>query len=119
MLDAEERVLLTRRSLAKATWPGVWTNTVCGHPGPAESDTDAISRRLAQELGVTLPDGAAPLPADDAGPAGVGDTGEALPLADGAVVPPALGRADAGPDGAHPAIPRMTRAKAPRPRSAC
>jgi isopentenyl-diphosphate delta-isomerase len=49
-------ILLTRRSLVKQTWPGVWTNTVCGHPAPGEPMTDAIVRRAREELGVTLAD---------------------------------------------------------------
>ncbi len=49
-----DRVLVTRRSLAKRTWPGVWTNGVCGHPGPGEEPEDAVLRRGSQELGTAL-----------------------------------------------------------------
>ena len=51
-LDADGRMLLTRRSLAKRTWPGVWTNACCGHPAPGEDVEDAVIRRVRRELGV-------------------------------------------------------------------
>lgn len=51
LLDAEGRMLVTRRALSKIAWPGVWTNAACGHPAPGEAMEDAVRRRLAQELG--------------------------------------------------------------------
>lgn len=52
LVDGEGRVLLTRRALGKRSWPGVWTNSFCGHPRPGENLVDAVSRHGRGELGL-------------------------------------------------------------------
>jgi isopentenyl-diphosphate delta-isomerase len=54
--DQAGRILVTRRALGKRTWPGVWTNSFCGHPAPGEDATAAVLRRAMQELGLELDD---------------------------------------------------------------
>jgi len=56
LLDHAGRTLLTRRALSKTAWPGVWSNSCCGHPRPGEDVSDAISRRVHEELGVHVRD---------------------------------------------------------------
>ncbi len=56
LFDSDGRVLLTRRALAKRTWPGVWTNSFCGHPAPGEDMQSAIRRHARLELGIDIAD---------------------------------------------------------------
>lgn len=62
LIDDLGRVLVTRRALSKQTWPGVWSNSFCGHPGPGEQCHEALTRRARQELGVEVGDIRNPLP---------------------------------------------------------
>ncbi|PZS11844.1 MAG: isopentenyl-diphosphate delta-isomerase [Pseudonocardiales bacterium] len=62
VFDGSGAVLMTRRATSKKTWPGVWTNTCCGHPLPGEASADAAARRLAEELGLRLVRSAVVLP---------------------------------------------------------
>lgn len=63
LLDGDGRLLLTRRAESKRTWPGVWTNSCCGHPAPDEPLGEAVRRRVEQELGLEVGDVRLVLPA--------------------------------------------------------
>ncbi len=52
LFNAKKELLLTKRASSKKTFPGVWTNTVCGHPGQGEGAVEAAQRRLNSELGI-------------------------------------------------------------------
>ncbi|MCH8611921.1 isopentenyl-diphosphate Delta-isomerase [Arsenicicoccus dermatophilus] len=54
VVDDAGRVLMSRRAWDKATFPGLVTNSVCGHPAPGEPLAEAVRRRARTELGLTL-----------------------------------------------------------------
>ena len=56
VFDDAGSVLVTRRATHKPTWPGAWTNSVCGHPGPGEDIAAAVRRRARDELGIHVAD---------------------------------------------------------------
>lgn len=56
LFDSAGNVLVTQRALHKLTWPGIWTNSCCGHPAPGEDMSDAVRRRVQQELGTSVAD---------------------------------------------------------------
>ncbi|HBN5336202.1 TPA: isopentenyl-diphosphate Delta-isomerase [Enterobacter cloacae] len=54
LFNAKGECLITRRALSKKAWPGVWTNSVCGHPQSGEAIDQAIMRRCRYEVGAEI-----------------------------------------------------------------
>jgi len=54
LFDKKGRVLVQRRAMHKLTWPGVWSNSCCGHPLPGEAYIDAARREVKEELGIEI-----------------------------------------------------------------
>ncbi|MBC7308821.1 MAG: isopentenyl-diphosphate Delta-isomerase [Actinomycetales bacterium] len=54
IFDAQDRFLVTMRARSKPSFPGVVTNSCCGHPRPGEALAEAARRRAGSELGLKL-----------------------------------------------------------------
>lgn len=54
IFNEQNQLLLQQRSRKKETWPLVWSNSCCGHPGPGESNIEAARRRISQELNISV-----------------------------------------------------------------
>jgi len=54
IFNPQGELLLQQRALSKKTWPGIWSNSVCGHPLPDETFIMAGQRRTQYELGIDL-----------------------------------------------------------------
>lgn len=54
LFNKKGELLLQQRALSKKTWPGVWSNSCCGHVMLHESVEHAARRRIKYELGLTV-----------------------------------------------------------------
>ncbi len=52
LFNSKGELLLQQRAFSKKTWPGVWSNSCCGHTMLHESTPDAAVRRVGYELGL-------------------------------------------------------------------
>lgn len=52
VFNSKAELLLQQRADNKYHSPGLWTNTCCSHPRPAENISDACNRRLMEEMGM-------------------------------------------------------------------
>ena len=52
IFNSKGELLLQQRALSKKTWPGVWSNSCCGHVMLHETTENAAARRLRFELGL-------------------------------------------------------------------
>lgn len=52
LFNSRGELLLQQRALTKKTWPGVWSNSCCGHVMLHETTEAAAKRRLKYELGI-------------------------------------------------------------------
>jgi len=53
IFDSQGRLMLQQRASGKYHSGGLWTNSCCGHPRPDESNLEAATRRLNEEMGFT------------------------------------------------------------------
>ena len=53
IFNSKGELLLQQRALTKYHSPGLWTNTCCSHPRDGETVTEAATRRLMEEMGMT------------------------------------------------------------------
>ncbi|MDN3294086.1 isopentenyl-diphosphate Delta-isomerase [Streptomyces ficellus] len=54
LVNERAEVLLQRRSATKRRFPGLWSNTCCGHPAPGQTPLEAARGRLVEELGIRV-----------------------------------------------------------------
>lgn len=54
IFNSQQQLLLQKRAADKYHSACLWTNTVCTHPKPGESNTDAVRRRLKEEMGLEV-----------------------------------------------------------------
>jgi len=54
VFNSSGELLLQRRASDKYHCGGLWSNTTCGHPYPAEPTQQAAERRLFEEMGLEL-----------------------------------------------------------------
>lgn len=54
-LYSDGQMLLQRRSQSKYHSGGLWTNACCSHPRIGETLEESTTRRMAEELGVSVP----------------------------------------------------------------
>ena len=54
VFNSKGELLLQKRAATKYHSGGLWTNTCCSHPSPAEPIDDAVHRRLQYEMGIDV-----------------------------------------------------------------
>jgi isopentenyl-diphosphate delta-isomerase len=54
LVNDRGEALLQRRAATKRRFPGLWSNTCCGHPAPGQRPADAARARLMEELGIQV-----------------------------------------------------------------
>ena len=52
LFNSKNELLLQQRAVSKLTFPGVWSNSCCGHPQPGEKEIEAARRHMESELGI-------------------------------------------------------------------
>ncbi len=53
VFNPERKLLIQQRASGKRLWPSYWSNSCCSHPRAGEDMSEAVRRRLQQELGLS------------------------------------------------------------------
>ncbi len=53
VFNSRRELLIQQRAPGKRLWPSYWSNSCCSHPRAGEDMSEAVGRRLQQELGLS------------------------------------------------------------------